>query len=100
MKICVIVYLLIFLFLFLLVPLLWKKEGFDDCIVGTLSDMKMQISELKTQVKKNSQELAELIPQEPPQESQPQELPAPTMGETEAYSKVSNMPEIMNSFGN
>ena len=99
MKMDVIVYFLIIIFYILLIrPFIWVKEGFDDCIVGTLSDMKSEISQLKDQVKKNTQELNQLVPAETTQ-SQP-EMQPPTDGETQTYSKLSNMPEIMNSFGN
>lgn len=55
MKICVIVYLLIILFLFLLIHPYIKhflpiQEGMDDCIVNTLADLKIEVSELKKKV--------------------------------------------------
>jgi hypothetical protein len=55
MKICVIVYLLIILFLFILIhpyiqPLLSIQEGMDDCIVNTLADLKIEVSELKKKI--------------------------------------------------
>ena len=55
MKICVIVYLLIILFLFILIHphikhFLPIQEGMDDCIVNTLADLKIEVSELKKKV--------------------------------------------------
>jgi len=55
MKICVIVYLLIILFLFILIHPYIKhflpiQEGMDDCIVNTLADLKIEVSELKKKV--------------------------------------------------
>jgi hypothetical protein len=59
MKICVIVYLLIILFLFLLIhPYIHYfipiQEGMDDCIVNTLADLKNEVSELKKKVDENT----------------------------------------------
>jgi len=57
MKIHVILYLLIALFLFILIhPHLPIQEGMDDCIVNTLADLKNEVSELKKKVDANSNE--------------------------------------------
>ena len=72
MKICVIVYLLIILFLFILIHpyiqhFLPIKEGMDDCIVNTLADLKNEVAELKKKVdvnesKENTKETTYDIP--------------------------------------
>ena len=75
MKICVIVYLLIILFLFILIHphikhFLPIQEGMDDCIVNTLADLKIEVSELKkkidsdTQAKDTQSKNVEISPQQ------------------------------------
>ena len=64
MKICVIVYLLIILFLFILIHPYIKhflpiQEGMDDCIVNTLADLKIEVSELKKKVDANEADTKE-----------------------------------------
>jgi len=67
------------------------QEGMDDCLVGTLSDIKIQIAELQKQVNDNSEELKKL---------NTPVLDPPTESEKEAYSKVSDMSELMNPESN
>lgn len=55
MKICVILYLLIILFLFILIHpyieyFLPTREGMDDCLVDTLANLKNEVSELTKKV--------------------------------------------------
>lgn len=79
MKICVIVYLLIILFLFILIhPFIHQflpiQEGIDDCLVDSLSDLKNDVAELKRRVEKNETDIDKLetpeIPEATPQEEE------------------------------
>ena len=97
MKIDVIVYFLIVLFTFLLImPYIpyrigtteGMKEGMDDCLAGTLSDIKVQLSDLKKEVETNSEDIKRI--------KTIQETPTET--EKQAFSDVSTaMPELLNS---
>lgn len=89
MKIDVILYLLIALFSFIIFQTLFPiREGMDDCMVVTLSDIKTQLADIQTKVSANSEDIAKI--------KSVQETP--TEGEKEAYSKVSGgMSDLTNS---
>jgi len=79
MKICVIVYLLIILFLFILIhPIIHQflpiQEGMEDCLADTLSDLKNDVAELKRKVEKNESDINKLetpeIPDASPEEQE------------------------------
>ena len=112
MKITAILYLLIFLFTILLIQPLFSfdsfdaakvdaakegmKEGMDDCLVGTLSDIKSQLTELQKQVSDNSEELKDLKKMKEPSEETPA-LPPPSKEDQEAYNQSSEMIDLINS---
>jgi hypothetical protein len=109
MKITAILYLLIFLFTILLIQPLFDsfakegmeegmeegmKEGMDDCLVGTLSDIKSQLTELQKQVSDNSEELKELKKMKEPEETV---LAPPSKEDQETYNQSSEMLDLINS---